>query len=186
MDEAQQNMANLKDHEKAPASQEPSGSDQTSKHHGEVTPEIEHTRLMFYTARHQGLLDEIEDQDLYNEVLAAEIPKKYHKAPEVIETKTAEKENFIRLNAIEEVEDQGQPRISSRWVITEKQNHDGMEVKMKARLAVRGFQEAENPRSNSPTLLHDSLRIWMTITGNEDFEIRSLDVKNAHKEDNTI
>ena len=91
-------------------------------------PEIEHTRLMFYTARHQGLLDEIEDQDLYNEVLAAEIPKKYHKAPEVIETKTAEKENFIRLNAIEEVEDQGQPRISSRWVITEKQNHDGMEV----------------------------------------------------------
>ena len=68
---------------------------------------------MFYTARHQGLLEEIEDQNWYNKVLATEIPKKYHKAPEVIEAKAGEMENFIRFNNFEEVEDQGHPRISS-------------------------------------------------------------------------
>ena len=111
---------------------------------------------------------------------------KFHNTPEVIEAKHQELQNLKTHNIYEELLKDKQNVIGTRWVITEKQNHDGMEVKTKARLAVRGFQEAENPRSNSPTLLHDSLRIWMTITGNEDFEIRSLDVKNAHKEDNTI
>ena len=70
--------------------------------------------------------------------------------------------------------------IGTRWVITEKQNHDAMKVKTKARLVVRGFQEAEDPKSDSPTLSHDSLRIMMTIMSNKDFKIRLLDVKNTY------
>ena len=148
----------------------------------------EGTRIMFYTARHPGLLEEMENQERYNKVLATEIPKKYHNTPEVIEAKEAEMGNFIRFKAFEDIEDQGQPRISSRWVITEKQNHDAMKVKTKARLVVRGFQETEEPRSDSPTLSHDSLRcrIMMSITSNEDFEIRSLDVKNAYLQGSEI
>ena len=33
--------------------------------------------------------------------------------------------------------------LSSRWEVTEKQDHDGMKVKTKAGLVVIGFQEAE-------------------------------------------
>ena len=141
---------------------------------------------MFYTARHQGLLEEIEDQKKYNKVLATEIPKKFHKSPEVIEAKAAEISNFIRFDAFAEVEDLGQPRISSGWVVTEKLNHDGMKVKNKARLVVRGFQEAEDPRSDSPTLSQDSLRIMMIIISNKDFEIRSLNVKNTYLQGSKI
>ena len=138
---------------------------------------------MFYTARHQGLLEDIEDQEKYNEVLATEIPKKFHKSPEVIEAKAAVMANFTRRF---EVQDLGQQRISSRWVVMEKQNHDGMKVEMKARLVVIGFQETEDLMSYSPTLSHDSLRIMMIITSNKDFEIRSLDVKNAYLQGSKI
>ena len=55
---------------------------------------------MFYTARHQGLLEDIEDQEKYNEVLATEIPKKFHKSPEVIEAKAAVMANFTRFDAL--------------------------------------------------------------------------------------
>ena len=133
------------------------------------------TQVLFYAMR-ENILD---DDKKIQEVLVTEIPKKFHKSPEVIEAKEAEMSNFIRFEAFEEVEDEGQPRISSRWVVTNKEAHDGMKVRTKARLVVRGFQETEEHRSDSPTLSKESLKILMSIAANEGFEIQSLDVKNA-------
>ena len=133
------------------------------------------TQVLFYAMREDILDDDKKIQD----VLVTEIPKKYHKSPEVIEAKETEMSNFIRFEAFEEVNDEGQPRISSRWVVTNKEDHDGMKVRTKARLVVRGFQETEEHRSDSPTLSKESLKILISIATNEDFEIRSLDVKNA-------
>ena len=72
---------------------------------------------------------------------STEIPRKYHNAPEVIEAKESEITNFNRFEAYEEVDDIGQTRITSRWFVTEKEAHDGMKKRIKARLVVRGFQE---------------------------------------------
>ena len=68
------------------------------------------TQVLFYAMR-ENILD---DDKKIQEVLVTEIPKKFHKSPEVIEAKEAEMSNFIRFEAFEEVEDEGQPRISSQ------------------------------------------------------------------------
>ena len=133
------------------------------------------TQLLFYAMSEENIL---EDNKKVQEVMVTEIPKRLHKSPEVIATKEAEMEKFIRFEVFQEVEDIGQPQISSRWVVTEKQDHDRMKVKTIARLVVRGFQVAEDPRSDSPALSKESLKIMMTIASNEMFKIQSLDVKN--------
>ena len=46
-----------------------------------------------------------------------------------------------------EVPDMGQPTISTRWVICEKDMTDGKK-QMKARLVVRGFEEQEKVPSD--------------------------------------
>ena len=103
-----------------------------------------------------------------------------------LETKEAELKNWDQFDVYVEVDDVGQPRIGSRWVCTEKEGHDGMKVRHKARLVVRGFQEAEDPRSDSPTLSKESLKLMMAIAANEGFEIQSLDVKNAYLQGSKI
>ena len=139
--------------------------------------EMDHkgTQLLYYTMRE----DILEDDKKVQEVLVTEIPKRFHNSPEVIAAKELEMTNFIKYQAFEEVKDEGQPRISSRWVCTNKEDHDGMKVKTKARLVVRGFQETEEHRSDSPTLSKESLKLLMSIAANEGFEVQSLDVKNA-------
>ena len=71
-----------------------------------------------------------------------EVPVKLHNAPEVIEAKDKEVTNLTDYDTFEEVEDTGQEKIGSRWVITEKEKHDGQKSQIKARLVARGFQEA--------------------------------------------
>ena len=51
---------------------------------------------------------------------------------------------------------------------------------MKARLVLKGFQEEEYPRSDSPTVAKETLKIMMAITANEGFKTVSLDVQNAY------
>ena len=108
-----------------------------------------------------------------------EIPKKLHGAPEVIAAKELEMSNFYKFGAYQEVDDVRQPRITSRWVVTEKDIHDALK-KIKSRLVVRGFLEDIEPRSDSPTLAKDSLKILLAIAANEEFTLRSLDITNAY------
>ena len=46
--------------------------------------------------------------------------------------------------------------VSSRWVITEKEIHDGQKQKFKARLVARGFQESLKPQLDSPIASKES------------------------------
>ena len=64
-------------------------------------------------------------------VFAVEIPVAKHKEPEVIEAKEKELENLAKYDVFEEVEDSGQERISSRWVITKKERADGQKADYK-------------------------------------------------------
>merc|ERR1712240_60284 len=59
------------------------------------------------------------------EIFSLEVPVKEHKKPEIIEAKNTEIKNSRTYEMFEEVRDEGQETIGSRWIITEKQQHDG-------------------------------------------------------------
>ena len=48
-----------------------------------------------------------------------------HGRPEVKAAKTAEVNNLLDYDVFEEVTDEGQETISSRWLVTAKEKHDG-------------------------------------------------------------
>ena len=70
--------------------------------------------------------------------------------------------------------------IGARWVITEKEGHDGQKVKVKARLVARGFQEKSNVQSDSPTVQKESLKIFLAMCSKLKTEkLRSIDITAA-------
>merc|ERR1711921_57812 len=102
-----------------------------------------------------------------HEILTEEEPEKEHKKPEIIEAKNKEIENLRTYETFEEVEDEGQETIGSRWIVTEKEKHDGQKQNYKARLVAKGFQEREQPQSDSPT------------AANQNFRVVSMDIRAA-------
>ena len=64
-------------------------------------------------------------------------------------------------------------------MVTQKDDHDEMKTKIKSPLVVRGFQEDKEPRSDSPTLSKEALKMILAIAVNEYFSIRALDMTNA-------
>ena len=65
----------------------------------------------------------MENTECFNDVAvyAVEVPAAEHRKPEVIEAKDKELENLAKYDVFEEVEDTGQERVGSRWVITKKE-----------------------------------------------------------------
>ena len=110
-------------------------------------------------------------------VYTVEIPAKEQNTPEVDEAKHKEIENLIRYDVFEEVEDCGQDRIASRWVVTQKEKADGQKSQIKGCLVAKGFQEGEKPQSDSPTLLRESLKMYFAVAANEGFKLRSIDIR---------
>ena len=104
---------------------------------------------------------------------------KYHKLPEVKEAKDKEYLNLKEYETFDKVDDKGQDKIGSRWVITKKEKHDRQKTQYKARLVAKGFQETMKPQSDSPTALRESLKVFLAVSANMDFEIASLDIRAA-------
>ena len=78
-------------------------------------------------------------------IYTVELPVSQHGTPEVKEAKIAEVSNLLDYDVFEEVKDEGQETIGSKWVVTEKEKHYGQKQKTKARLVARGFQETLKP-----------------------------------------
>ena len=55
-------------------------------------------------------------------VYIVEIPAKDQNTREINESKHKKKENLIKFDVFEEVDDCGQERISSRWIVKRKRN----------------------------------------------------------------
>ena len=124
--------------------------------------------------------------DLDNTVFVVELPVKYHKIPEVIEAKDKEYKNLTDYDTFEEVKDNGQQRISSRWVITKKEKHDGQKTDYKARLVARGFQEECKPQADSPTVMKESVKVFLAVAANEKFNLQSIDIRAAFLQSRTL
>ena len=77
----------------------------------------------------------VENNECYNNiaVYAVEVSVKEHKRQEVLDAKEREIQNLFNYEVFEEVEDDGQDRIGSRWVITKKEKADGQKTDFKAR-----------------------------------------------------
>ena len=99
------------------------------------------------------------------------------KEDDVLNAKTLELENWKKFDVFEEVENQGQTALSVRWVCTEKMI-DG-QIKTKARLVARGFEEVQKAQSDSPTGNKDTLRIFLAIISSRGWSCRSIDIKAA-------
>ena len=97
---------------------------------------------------------------------------------ECLEEKRKEIRNWIDNEVFEEVEDQGQKSISTRWIITQKVKA-GATV-LKARLVARGFEEelCDVP-VDSPTCSKEAFRVALSITAGYNWEPHSMDVKFA-------
>ena len=124
--------------------------------------------------------------DLDNTVFVVELPVKYHTMPEVIEAKEKEYKNLTDYDTFEEVKDDGQQRIGSRWVITKKEKHDGQKNDYKARLVARGFQEECKPQADSPTAMKESVKVFLAVAANEKFNLQSVDIRAAFLQSRTL
>merc|ERR1712030_168749 len=112
-------------------------------------------------------------------VFTVEVPTKEHRKPEVREAKDRELENLEKYQVFEEVEDTGQEKIGSRWVITRKEKADGQKCEYKGRLVAKGFQEKSSPQADSPTMRRESLKLFFTLAANEGFQLRIVDIRAA-------
>ena len=78
------------------------------------------------------LANNYEDSEDVNNVLVVEVPVKHHNREDVKTAKINELMNLDRYDVFERVKDNGQEKISARWVITEKEKHDRQKVQVKA------------------------------------------------------
>ena len=109
----------------------------------------------------------------HEEVLAVIVPKDKRNTPECLEAKEAELKKLKDFQTYTVVEDQGQPRISTTWVMTEK--GDGV----RARLTARGYEEEDDFPKDSPTLQKFSFRILLMLAALNSWVIETTDIKSA-------
>lgn len=95
------------------------------------------------------------------------------------EAKEEEIKRWKENDVFEETNDTGQPRVSTRWVCTEKIKK-GITT-YKARLVARGFEEDTSQlRKDSPTCSKESLRLLLVMIAGKDWTLNSMDVKGAY------
>jgi len=87
--------------------------------------------------------------------------------------KCVELQKLYHFETYEEVNDNGQQTLSTRWVIT---NKDG---RTKARLVVRGFEEDFEMQRDSPTVGKGTMRLFLAISAINNWTISTTDIKSA-------
>ena len=120
------------------------------------------------------------------EIFTLEVPVREHGKPEILEAKENEIQNLKTYETFEEIKDEGQETIGSRWIVTEKQKHDGQKQAYKARLVAKGFQEIDQPQSDSPTAAKESFKLLMALSANFNFKIVSMDIRAAFLQAKTL
>ncbi|CAC5406207.1 unnamed protein product [Mytilus coruscus] len=87
--------------------------------------------------------------------------------------KQTELSKLHNFDTYEECDDIGQNALSTRWVITTKDNQT------KARLVVRGFEEEFTMQRDSPTVGKGMIKIFLSITASMNWIVKTTDIKSA-------
>ena len=114
------------------------------------------------------------ETDPYGVFPVHKISSKDYDMPEIQTAIQAEISKYKNFQAFEEVQDQGQKSIPTRWVVTE-QSSSGKNEPYKARLCIRGDLERgkEDIRSDSPTASKEAIKLALIIAANEGFKVKS-------------
>lgn len=82
-------------------------------------------------------------------------------------------------SVFEEVQDEGQKCISTRWVCTLKEILTGLVLK--ARLVARGFEElnVSELQKDSPICASESLQLLVAVICQKQWTLHSMDIKSA-------
>lgn len=93
--------------------------------------------------------------------------------------KQEEINNWKNNDVFEEVQDEGQKCVSTRWVCSLKETDKG--ILPKARLVARGFEEfnIQELQKDSPTCASESLRLMLTVICQNKWKVHSMDIKSA-------
>ena len=97
----------------------------------------------------------------------------------ILDAKGKELENWKRNQVFEEVKDENQDFISTRWVINNKLKEGT--VVTKARLVARGFEDSglQDRETDSPTCSKEVIRLTLSVITTKDWSCNALDVKTA-------
>ena len=87
--------------------------------------------------------------------------------------------NLLDYDVFEEVKDEGQETLGSRWVVTKKEKHNGQKQNTKARLVICGYQETMKPKLDSLTVSKESFKMLIALAANENSKLASVDIRAA-------
>ena len=96
---------------------------------------------------------------------------------ETLLAKQRELSSWKDEHVFDEIDDNGQNTISTRWVLKPK-IIDGKHS-VKARLCARGFEEDKHFRTDSPTCSREGVRVALVVIACHKWELKSLDFKSA-------
>lgn len=91
-----------------------------------------------------------------------------------VEAQLAEVQKLKDFETYQVVDDVGQDRVSTRWVITDKS--DGQK---RARLVARGFEEDNEIQSDSPTVTKSVIKLFLALCVSFQWLVKSTDIKSA-------
>ena len=106
-------------------------------------------------------------------VLAVMVPRAERNTEACSIAKQQELAKLKDFDTYQIVEDQGQDRITTTWVLTEKADT------IRARLTCKGFQEEDDFPTDSPTIQKASIRMILTIAATHKWRIQAIDIKSA-------
>lgn len=158
------------EHTEKSMSGNPGCSKAASEHENTVEPVIRRSLRVFNQDSGAQIYD---DWDKEQEVHVTLLPKHEYSSPASLEAKHEELDKLMSFDTYEEVPDIGQPRISTRFVMTKKND------KVRARLVARGFEEESVCQSDSPTVSRAAMRVCISIAVNAGWEIETTDIKSA-------
>ena len=114
------------------------------------------------------------------EVNIVTIPKNQQQTPDCERAKLEEIEKLKQFNTFSVVKDEGQFRISTTWVLWEKNGG------VRARLVARGYEESFKERTDSPTVSKNVLRTFLAIAPNTNWDVKTTDIKSAFLQGKSI
>ena len=118
-------------------------------------------------------------EDEEAECLMEMVPYHLHGNQECMQAKREELDKIVnKYKAVEEVDDDGQVRISCKFVMWYKKSSDGT-VKTRSRLVARGFEETVKVDSDSPVMDASSIKIIMAYARAKGMRVISADVRSA-------
>jgi hypothetical protein len=107
------------------------------------------------------------------EVHTVMVPREEHSTEPCVKAKQEELDKLAHFGTYEIVDDEGQFRISAKWVLWYK----GEDIR--ARLTARGFEELEEIQSDSPTVAKSTKRLLLLIAASKSRTIKTTDIKSA-------